>query len=497
MNDHSNGKDIKVLHVATEMAPIEKHSALGDVLGALPRFLREVGVDARVLLPAYRDAFKQCEALGIDLIDMKKQVHVALNYRVYSASIYEATYKGVPIYLLEQQELFDSPNIYEDALTPTRAIPFVFLSFAALELGNSIGWQPNIFHVHDWSVALLPVALRWHHHYHSVSKNYDTVLTIHNLSHQGIVEKEPLGDWGFKKKNESLSALEFYGQCNLLKGGILTADAVTTVSPHYSWDIQTIDEGFGLHGVLSDNKGKLHGILNGVDYDAWNPSKDPYIARQFDIDNLSGKKLCKDELLRLCNWPDDGKPILAFVGRLAEQKGVDILLSALDWVLVGNCRMILLGTGQDHYKNLVEIFAEKYSDYFYACTEFDEKLSHQIYAGSDILLMPSLFEPCGLSQIIAMSYGTVPVVRATGGLADTVIDFDGSPDGTGFLFSEYSAAELADAISRAVSVYDDDTKWNIVMRNAMQANFSWSTSAMIYKELYVALQKGDNSNSWR
>lgn len=497
MNDHSNAKDIKVLHVATEMAPIEKHSALGDVLGALPRFLRAAGVDARVLLPLYRDALTRCQSLGIHVQSIQKQVHVALNYRVYSASIYEAEYKGVPIYLLEQHELFTSPNIYEDALTPTRAIPFVFLSFAALELANAIGWQPNIFHVHDWSVALLPVALRWHHHYHSMSKNYDTVLTIHNLSHQGIVENDDLGDWGFKKKAESLSDLDFYGQCNLLKGGILTSDAITTVSPHYSWDIQTIDEGFGLHSVLSENKAKLHGILNGVDYDAWNPSTDPFIGSHFSIEDLRGKRICKEELLKICDWPDDGKPILAFVGRLAEQKGVDILLSALDWVLVGNCRMVLLGTGQEHYKNLVEIFAEKYSDYFYACTEYDEKLSHKIYAGSDILLMPSLFEPCGQSQIIAMSYGTVPVVRATGGLADTVIDFDTSSDGTGFLFSEYSAAELADAISRAVSVYSDPSKWSLVMKNSMQANFSWSTSAKMYKELYVALQKGDNSNNWR
>lgn len=482
---------LKILHVTPEMAPFAKQGGLGDVLGALPSALKQLGLDARVLLPAYPGVLEKCKDLQLSVKKKIKRVHIALNYRVYSATLYQVDFNGVPVYLLEQKDLFINPNIYPIDMNEQTALPFIFLSLAGLELSFVLNWNPHIFHVHDWPTAGLPSALRWHRYYGMNTANVDTVITIHNLAHQGIVDSSALVGWGFDKSAYSIQGLEFYGQSNLLKGGILASDAITTVSPNYSWDIQTADGGFGLHGVLSENRNKLYGVLNGIDYDIWNPMKDKSIPAPFSKNDLSGKKKCKKKLMELCGWADDNKPLLVFVGRLVEQKGIDILLPALDWLLVENCRMILVGAGQAYYGDQIKSFAEKYRDYFCSYTEFSEEMAHLAYAGGDILIMPSLFEPCGLSQMIAMSYGTVPVVRATGGLADTVIDFDGSTDGTGFLFSDYSAAELSDAVFRAIKAYNNREKWGQLVSNCMQADFSWAASAQIYNQLYQALRDGE------
>ena len=482
---------LRILHVTPEMAPFAKQGGLGDVLGALPCALRQLGIDVRVLLPAYPGVLKKIRDLQLPIKKKTKCIHVALNYRVYSAALYQVDFHDVPVYLLEQPDLFTNPDIYPVDINEQTSLPFIFLSLAGLELASVINWNPHVFHVHDWPTASLPSALRWHQYYKEKGVNADTVITIHNLAHQGIVDPTALIGWGFDKSAYTIQGLEFYGQSNLLKGGILAADAITTVSPNYSWDIQTEDGGFGLHGVLSENKHKLRGILNGIDYDIWNPKKDQSIPAPFNRDDLSGKKKCKKKLMELCGWADDNKPLLVFVGRLVEQKGIDILLPALDWLLVENCRMVLVGSGQAYYTDQIQSFAERYRDYFFAYTEFNEDMAHLAYAGGDMLVMPSLFEPCGLSQMISMSYGTVPIVRATGGLADTVIDFDGSADGTGFLFSDYSAEELSDAVFRAIKAYNTPKKWNELVRNCMQADFSWDASAQTYHQLYQALRDGD------
>lgn len=484
-------RPLSVLHVASEMTPFVKQGGLGDVLWSLPKALRQDGIDARALLPCYPGVMERAQMEGFIPEKMHGKLNVALNWRVYSAHIWQIEAEGTPIYLLEQDAFFTNPYVYPNVLTPESVLPFVFLSLAALELPGRIGWKPQIFHVHDWPTAVLPVALKWHHYYKGMAANYDVVLTVHNPAHQGIVDPGILTGWGLEKEAFSIEGLEFYGQANLLKGGALTSDAITTVSPHYSWDIQTQDGGFGLHGVFGSSRHKLAGILNGIDYDIWNPATDRHLPATFDAEDLSGKEACKKKLLETIGMPLDNLPLVAFVGRLVQQKGVDILLQALDWSLVDNCRMILIGSGQAQYEDMVRDFQRSYPEHFWCCTEFNEELAHLAYAGSDMLLMPSLFEPCGLSQMIAMAYGTIPIVRGTGGLADSVIDFDSSHDGTGFIFSDYNADELCQAMYRAFDVFNDKKRWSQVVGNAMRADFSWTASAKAYIDLYHNLRNGD------
>jgi starch synthase len=481
----------RVLHVAAEMAPLVKQGGLGDVLGSLPKALKRKGVDVRVLIPGFPGVMENVGLFNYSCVKLPGQIHLALNWRVYSADVYVADVERVPVYILDQRELFTNPSVYPQALSPTTALPFAFLSLAALEIPDCTGWNPDIFHVHDWSTAILPIALRWHKHYRALRSEYDVVFTIHNLAHQGIVEPSVLSAWGLTKDAFAIDGVEFYGQANLLKGGAVSSDAITTVSPHYSWDIQSNEGGFGLQGLFSSLKGKLSGILNGIDYDIWSPRTDPLLPANYSADDLSGKAECRRKLMEMCRWEDDGKPIVAFVGRLVPQKGIDILFTALDWLMVENCRAVVIGSGLPRYEDWAQQFSRSYPDYFWCFTGFNEEIAHLAYAGSDITAMPSLFEPCGLSQLIAMSYGSIPVVRCTGGLADTVIDFDGSEDGTGFSFSEYSTDELLQAIYRAIDAYRDSARWSEVMRNAMTADFSWDTSTGSYINLYNSLRNGD------
>jgi starch synthase len=263
------------------------------------------------------------------------------------------------------------------------------------------------------------------------------------------------------------------------------------VSPHYSWDIQTPDGGFGLHGLFNTLRGKLTGIMNGIDYDIWHPDIDDELPAKYGVRNLSGKAECRRKLLETCGWSEDGRPIALFVGRLVQQKGIDILFTAMERILGDSCRVIVVGSGLPQYEEWGRELMRWHPEHFWCFVGFGEDFSHLAYAGSDILLMPSLFEPCGLSQMIAMAYGTVPVVRNTGGLADSVIDFDGSPDGTGFIFSDYSAEELAQATYRAIDAYSDSARWGTVVRNAMMADFSWAVSTETYINLYDNLRNGN------
>jgi starch synthase len=482
---------LKALHVTVEMAPLATRGGLGDVLYSLPKSLRKRSVDARVLLPVYPGVMEYVQNHGFSCSALADRINIALDWRVYSARVYSADINGLPVYLLEQPELFTNPNIYPQSLSQVSVLPFAFLSMAALEIQSCTGWKPDIFHVHDWPTSILPLALRWHKHYRAMRSEYDVVFTIHNLAHQGIVDPSMLTSWGMTRDAFSIDGVEFYGQANLLKGGIVSSDAITTVSPHYSWDIQTPEGGFGLHGVFGNMKSKLTGILNGLDYDVWSPEKDPLLPANFSVDDMSGKALCRKKLIEMCEWEDDGKPIVAFVGRLVQQKGIDILFTMLDWLMVDNCRAVVIGSGLPQYEDWAQQFSRSYPDYFWCFTGFSDEMAHLAYAGSDITAMPSLFEPCGLSQLIGMSYGAVPVVRGTGGLADTVIDFDGSPDGTGFVFSEYSTDELLKAMYRALDVYHDKTRWGELVKNAMSSDFSWNSSTSSYIDLYKGLKNGD------
>jgi starch synthase len=397
---------------------------------------------------------------------------------------------GIPLYLLEQPELFVYPDVYPNTMDPEAVLPFIFLSLAALELPGAASFSPGILHLHDWTAAAVSAALRWHRHYQTFADRYDTVFTIHNLAHQGIVSQAALNGWGFHKASFSLEGFEFYGHVNLLKGGVVTADAVTTVSPSYSWEIQFPDGGMGLQGVLAEQRSKLSGILNGIDRDIWDPRTDPIIPARYTPEDLSGKAVCRRALCERIGFPQDDRPLTLFVGRLVEQKGIDLILAAMEGLLKSS-RILVVGTGNALYADRVRDLAARLPDQVHAFTDFDEEFAHLAYAGADLLLMPSLFEPCGISQLIAMAYGTIPVVRAVGGLADTVIDVDASggelSDGTGFLFADYTASELLLALRRALLTRENIPRWTELQRRAMGQDFSWKNSAGTYLRLYLDL----------
>ena len=485
---------LKVLHIAPECSPLAKTGGLGDVVGTLPKALKKQNIDARVLLPAWPGVIEKAAKIGKLNKEPLGEISVALNWRAYTASVLEADIDGLHVYLLEQPELFYDPCIYPEKLDPETILPFVFLSFASFELPKLTGWKPQFLHSHDWTTAPVSAALRWHRYYSTFNEDYDTVFTIHNLAFQGIIDPSVIDGWGFSPKaysNLDSDSMEFFGRLNMMKGAITTSEAFTTVSPSYSWDMQTLNGGLGLDGVIVAHREKLRGIINGIDYDIWNPETDRFIPSNYSLKNMSGKEECKRTLLKECGWEDDGKPVLIFVGRLTEQKGIDIMIQGLRPFLAKKARCIIVGSGSDIYTRMIKEFEKENPYSLHAILEFNEEMAHLTYAGGDILIMPSLFEPCGLSQLIAFAYGTIPVARATGGLADTVIDADGSTDGTGFLFTDYSSAEFKKAIERALAAKKDNKKWGGIVRNAMSADFSWDNSAKAYAELYRDILTSD------
>lgn len=479
---------LRVLHVTSELAPLIKTGGLGDVAGALPKALRRCGADARAVVPAWPGVLDTASELGYLRKRPLGQISVAIDYRAYTAKIWKAIIEEVPTYIIDQPELFNHEQIYPESMDSAAANPFIFLSLSPLELPIVTGWKPQLLHAHDWPTAVLPAALRWHKYYARKSNgDYDTVFTIHNIAHQGIFDPTGLDGWGLSRNAFNPFdpySLEFYGRLNLMKGALIACDAITTVSPRYSREIQTPDFGFGLDGVIRANKHKLRGIINGIDRDIWNPATDKFIAQNYSADDLAGKTTCREAIFKKFGWDDDGRPLLAFVGRLAEQKGLDIMIEALETLLPQKNRVVVIGEGNEYYHRRLSDLAERYSDSICAITSFCEETAHTVYAGSDIFLMPSLFEPCGLSQLIACAYGTIPVAHATGGLADTVFDADSSADGTGFLFMEHSASELLYAVERAIKAKSSSSRWESIMHNAMKKDFSWETSAAEYMNLY-------------
>ena len=485
---------LKVLHIAPECSPLAKKGGLGDVVGTLPKALKKQSIDARVLIPAWPGVLEKAEEIGRLKREPIGEISVALNWRAYTASVLEAEVNGLHIYLLDQPELFSDPCIYPEKLDAVTVLPFIFLSFAPFELLRLTGWKPQFLHAHDWTTAPVSAALKWHRYYSYFNGDYDTVFTIHNLAFQGIISPSVLEGWGFSPRafsNLDTDSLEYFGQVNMMKGAITTTEAFTTVSPNYSWDIQTPNGGLGLDGVIVAHKNKLRGIINGIDYDVWNPKTDSLLPANYSIGDMGGKEECRRALLKECGWKEDRRPILIFVGRLTEQKGIDIMLDAVRPFLAKKARFVIVGSGNDLYTRKVFEFRKEYPHSVHEILEFNEAKAHLAYAGGDMLLMPSLFEPCGLSQLIAFAYGTIPVARATGGLADTVIDADGSPDGTGLLFKDFSHEELQKAIDRALAAKDDGTRWDGIIRNAMGSDFSWDNSAKAYAELYRDILTSD------
>jgi starch synthase len=474
---------MKILMAASECVPLAKTGGLGDVVGALSGALGRLGNEVAVVLPAYQNILEKfsLEETGIEL-------EVELGERRVAGTVLKTGGDGgVPVYLVRQDEYFRRPQLYG---TPQgdfsdNAERFAFFSKAALQLAECTGpWE--VIHCHDWQSALIPVLNKAGAVSLPGVRKAKTVLTIHNLAHQGTF---PFSEWNLLNLDARYFApkyLEFYGRINILKGGILFADALTTVSRKYAEEILTPEYGCGLEGVLRGREKDLQGILNGVDYREWSPEGDPHIKKKYSAVNLRGKAECKKDLQQLYGLPLKAPaPLLGIVSRLADQKGFDILLEIIEELLRMDLQIVILGAGDLKYQELLAKLPESYPQKIGVNIGFDNALAHKIEAGADMLLMPSRYEPCGLNQIYSLKYGTVPVVRATGGLDDTIEDYDPlSGAGNGFKFIGYTGSEFFEAAKRALAVYVNKKAWRQVIANGMACDFSWEKSAREYLELY-------------
>ena len=478
---------MKVAFLASEVIPYAKTGGLADVAGALPKFLAGLGAEVRVFMPLYREVVKKSlplkpviERAALDMGDER------LPYRVLALEA-----DGVTFYFIDRPGYFDRDGLYGTAAGdyPDNGERFAFFSRAALETMRTAGFSPDIIHGHDWQSALVFAYLRTTYADDPFFARTRGLFTIHNLAYQGLFEEKLLERVGLPRWLFNMNDLEFFGKVNALKAGILYATAVTTVSPSYSREIQTPAFGCGLDGLLRSRSAALYGILNGVDYKAWDPATDRLIPRGYTPEDLSGKAVCRRELAKMFGLeaPAD-LPVAGMVTRLAGQKGLDIVCVALDDLLGLGLRLVILGTGDQKIQDFLLAAQKKYPDRMGLKIAFDERIAHTIYAGSDIFLIPSRYEPCGLTQMYAMKYGTVPVVRATGGLDDSVEGFDrAAGTGNGFKFVEPEPGPLVDASARAVAAFKRPADWRRLVGNAMAADFSWKRSAAAYLELYKKL----------
>ncbi|MDD3275415.1 MAG: glycogen synthase GlgA [Candidatus Omnitrophica bacterium] len=461
---------MKIAMFSSEVVPFAKTGGLADVAGALPLALEYCGHEVIVVMPAYR-------CVG----EAKLKIS-----RVSEGVTSSIIGKGVRVFFIENKPYFDRPGLYgnENGDYPDNLERFSFFCRRALESLKEIKFGPDILHLHDWQASLAAVYLKTLCSKDVFYKKIHSVLTIHNIGYQGIFAKEEfpkLGlDWGLF----DIETFEFFNKVNLLKGGISMADFISTVSQTYAKEIQTPDLGFGLDGLLRKRRNVLSGILNGLDYSVWDPDTDRFITQNFSQAHPGDKALDKADLQKICGLRrDKDVPLFGMVSRLAEQKGLDILGGSLDEFCGTGAQLVILGTGDLKYHELLKKFSLKYPKSISLNLKFDDSLAHKIYAGSDIFLMPSRYEPCGLGQMISLRYGTIPVVFKTGGLADTV------NRNNGFVFSSYRKEDLMKSVHKAVSAFGDKDKWASLVDNAMRCNFSWKVSADKYIQLYAKAKK--------
>ncbi|HUX06236.1 MAG TPA: glycogen synthase GlgA [Acidobacteriota bacterium] len=484
-------KQRRVLLASAEIVPFAKEGGLADVAGALPKALAEVGVDIRAVMPLYggidRDKF------GIKSLESIPPLEIPMGPDTETAAVYATKIPGsdVPVYMIANGRFFDRKGVYNDPETgegySDNAFRFIFFQKAVIELLRHLNWTPEVIHCNDFHTGLIPYYVRSRRG--ELRELEATLFSIHNLAYQGVVPLEimPVAEIPLEKFYP-MSPFEFYGKVNMMKVGIVYATLINTVSPTYAREIQSDAEfGAGLEGVLRSRASDLSGIINGIDYSVWNPEIDSLIPHQFSAADLKGKELNKQELLKHYNLPQrKGRvPLIGIISRLADQKGFDILEESLDRLMEQDIQMVVLGTGVRKYHELFEAAAAKYPEKLGVSLAFDNALAHLIEAGSDMFLMPSRYEPCGLNQLYSLRYGTIPVVRATGGLADTIADYNPeSGRGTGFSFKEYSGHALFGAVQRAVRLFADGKSWKALIGNAMTADFSWKSSAEKYLKLY-------------
>ncbi|MFH1033103.1 MAG: glycogen synthase GlgA [Pseudomonadota bacterium] len=479
---------LKILFAASEIAPFAKTGGLGDVAGSLPPALARLGLEVLLVMPLHRQVDRQAHGLSRSGLTLA----VPTGGRDYPATVWQAGLPGCRVYFLENQELFDRQGLYgppggDFSDNPLR---FVWFCRAVIELARALDFPARVVHAHDWQTALLPAILATCAWDPGPLAGAATVLTIHNLAYQGIYPRESFGLTGLPSWLDTPWGSEFWGNTSLLKAGLVTARSLTTVSPTYAQEIQAPGGGHGLEGVLQQRRADLLGIINGADYDSWSPEEDPFLPRGYSADDLAGKLVCRQHLLEVMGLEPAGPrtTVLGFVGRLAHQKGVDLLPLALPRLMLDDVRVCLLGSGEPHYEESLARLAAAHPGRLGLKVAFSEELAHLITAGSDALMMPSRYEPCGLNQIYALRYGTAPVVRATGGLKDTVRPFDPlTGQGTGFAFDNFGPQDLTCALREALWTRAHPRLWARLVANAMAQDFSWNASAQAYARLYASL----------
>jgi starch synthase len=485
-------RHLKICYVSSEVVPFAKTGGLADVAGALPVALKEMDQDIRLMMANYKSINERKFVLR-EVIRLK-EVNVSLNdeTKIVDGKTAFLPNSKVHVYFLHIPEYFDRKELYVDPATgkdfEDNAERFAFFSKATLETLKLLYWQPDIIHCNEWQTALIPFYLKTIYKDDEFFKNARTVLTLHNLAYQGSYPLDKAQKIGIGREYLKPGAeFEFYGNLNLLKGGILFADVLNTVSEKYAQEITESSEyGFGFEQILASRKKDLVGILNGVDYEQWNPETDNLIAQNYNTDTLDDKVknkkvLCKQNDLEF----SEDVPVVGIISRLTDQKGFDLIAEAAEQLMKMKLQLIILGTGEPKYHQLLEKMAKQYPEKLSVNLRFDNKLAHLIEAGSDMFLMPSFFEPCGLNQMYSLKYGTVPIVRETGGLADTIENYNPKTgSGTGFTFAKYDASEMLKAIRNAIKTYPDKKIWRALQKEGMKKDFSWAQSARKYQELY-------------
>ena len=476
-------EELKVLFVASEVNPYIKSGGLGDVAGSLPPALKKLGMDIRIVFPKYFtvNKSKTGELKYLHSFDVK------LDWRMPTANIFSIE-APIPTYLIENRHYFDRGHLYGFADDFER---FAFFSKAAINLMSTIDFEADIIHFNDWQTALGCIYLKDVYGKFLFYENTKSIFTIHNLHYQGFFDVDVLPQIGLNYGYFTSDKMEYYNRVNFMKAGLTYADHITTVSPSYAHEIQTPQYGYGLDGLIRARNHQLTGILNGLDYNEYNPDIDQDLVTTYNVKTLDKKAINKAHLQDLLGLPRADVPIFAIISRLAEQKGLDLVARIMGELLQKNAQLVVLGTGEEHYEHMFSNTAYGHPDKISANIRFDAGFAHKIYAGSDFLLMPSLFEPCGLGQLMAMRYGTLPVVRKTGGLIDTVEHYNyNTRKGVGIMFEHYLDSGLLWAIDEAIHLYYQREHFRQAQTNAMKADFSWEKSAVEYAELYQKIANG-------
>jgi len=471
---------MRILMISAEGPPLKRPGALVEVLDVLPRELRALGHEVSVVLPYYREVR---ENMAFDTRDTGVTVDVSVGEKNYVAEFLEGRVaSGVQIFLVRCDEFFDRAELYGEVgeAYEDNAARFTFFNRAAIELARRLTPSPQVLHAHDWAAALVPVLVR------SSGLPFSTVLTIHRLAEQGSFWGLDFGLTNLPQRYFTLHGIEFFGRMNFLKGGILFADRVTTVSEHFKCEMLRPETGCGLDPVFRENAHKLKGILHGADYTRWNPLVDPFLPATYDATDLMGKLICRESLLEELNLEArPAGPVFGMVTRVVSEKGLDIIVPLLDRLLSADERLVILGEGDAAFETALAVAARKYPTKFAYRNHYDERLAHLVEAGSDVTLIPSRIEPSGLSAMYSLKYGALPVARATGGIHEIIEDYDPSLGrGHGFLCYAETPDAFWDSIKRARVVFEDRATWKTLMQRAMAQNFSWETAAAHYEELY-------------